>query len=203
MFLNIRSHRHEWGCEDIGGNAEYLLHQFLLGRCVRCEIPRGTTNLSRNNRANNASEVQLAVTGLIHLSVSVYPSFPSFLFWGDSQLPTSCLAYGLGRLESEWEKGLCNPLPSSPCSPPFPSSALSQTTRNIWTENREFRTHPSPPWMSPTMLGSDFALGVWTPYCYPTKPRASVAFLSWLCRFLRRACGWILLLGAGCVVQSV
>lgn len=127
--------------------------------------------------------------------VSVYPSFP-FPF-----LRTFTASHFLLSISTQWVWEWVRESCVIP-SPPF-SSVLSQTTRNIWTENREFRTHPSPPWMSPTMLGSDCALGVWTPHCYPTKPCASVAFLSWLCWFLRRMCGWILLSSACCVVQSV
>lgn len=104
----------------------------------------------------------------------------SFLFWGHSRLPTSPLCISalgssvskqeLGR-ERERARELSNPLP------------FRQTTRNIWMENREFRTHPSSAWMSPTMLGSDCALGVWTPCRYPTKPKCCIlimtALISW------------------------
>lgn len=78
-----------------------------------------------------------------------------------------CKQAGMGG-GGEWESCV---IPS----PPFP---FRQTTRNIWMENREFRTHPSSAWMSPTMLGSDCALGVWTPCCYPTKPKCCILIVT-------------------------
>lgn len=51
--------------------------------------------------------------------------------------------------------------------------------------NSGLRTHPSPAWMRPTMLGSDRALRVRTPCCYPTEPCANLAVTppSRLCCF--------------------
>lgn len=65
-----------------------------------------------------------------------------------------------GEQDGKRLSGLCNPPPSFP---------FNQTTRNIWIGNTGLRTRPSPAWMRPTMLGSDCALGVWTPCCYPHR----------------------------------